>query len=239
MAYLVPRLAAVDGRDAEKQTLEALRRHLPPQYTIFHSVHWTALSPSRALFGEADFVVVNEAGAILVVEQKLGKLEERAGGLVKRYNGQEKSVVAQIHRTVDGIRDKFKEQTGHVIDVDYLLFCPHHRVLQVEASGLDPSRIVDAGDAERLPQRIMAILPQGTPDPAFASRVCRFFEQRLDLIPDIHVRHRAQERHYAQAVGGLAEVVKNSKRASFASCGARNGGLRKEPCCYCGLQRCG
>lgn len=211
MAWVIPDLAvpgALGGHAAELETLELLRRKLPAAYTIFHSVHWTRGHGMTPMFGEADFVVVNAAGSVLVVEQKMGALEEGKDGLGKRYDGTVKSVPTQIHRNLDGLRDKFKRQTGHNLEPDYLLFCPQHRVTNLVAAGLDEERIVDARDASALPDRIMALLPEGSPSP-FAERVTRFFEQHLSLIPDIHAHLSAHQRHYARAVGGLADTIGN------------------------------
>jgi hypothetical protein len=213
VAYLVPSLSFKGspggGVAAELETLDLLRRRLPAAYSVFHGVHWTLGDQSRPAFGEADFIVVNEAGDVLVIEQKRGALEEGSGGLSKRYDGKVKSVTSQIHRTLDALRDKFKVQTGRELSPDYLLYCPDHRVVRLEAAGLDAARIVDARNADHLPERISAILPEGTPEPALANRVRRFFEQQLDLVPDIHAHLTAQERHYTRAVGGLAQTVSN------------------------------
>lgn len=215
MAHLAPPLSPpalsglLDGHAAELETLELLRRRLSPAYTVFHGVHWSRSEGSRAVVGEADFVVVNQAGAVLVIEQKRGGLEEGAGGLGKRYGTQVKSVPAQVHRTIDALRAKFAEQTGHPLVPDYLLYCPDHRVVKLEAAGLDAGRIVDARDAGRLPERIAAVLPEGNADPVYAERVRRFFEQRLELVPDIHAHLSAHARHYQRATGGLAETVRS------------------------------
>jgi len=211
MAYLVPALPAapgLDGRQAELETLTLLRNNLSQAYTIYHSVHWTKAQSAVPMFGEADFVIVNPGGSILVIEQKRGPLVEGDEGLHKRYGNSLKSVPVQIHRTLDGLRDKFKHQTGYALKLDYLLFCPDHRVINLAAAGLDTERIVDARDAEGLVERITALLPEGSPQP-MAERVCRFLEQTLDLIPDIHANLSAQTRHYARATGGLAESIGN------------------------------
>jgi hypothetical protein len=211
MAYLVPDALQgdhLDGRESELQTLALLRKQLSSAYTVFHSVHWTNAWRETPLFGEADFIVVNAEGSALVVEQKRGALEEGRTGLGKRYGGTLKSVPSQIHRTLDGLRDKFKRQSGHALQLDYLLFCPDHRVQNLAAAGLDTERIVDARDAGRLPERIAALLPEGAPHP-MADRIRRFLEQSLDLVPDIHASLSAHERHYARASGGLAESVGN------------------------------
>jgi len=177
MAYLVPdglpRGDHTDGHNAELETLELLRRRLAPAYTVYHGVHWTRGWMATPVFGEADFVIVNRSGSVLVIEQKRGALEEGASGLSKRYDGQLKSVPSQIHRTLDGLRDKFKRQTGHSLDVDYLLYCPDHRVRKLAAAGLDSERIVDATQAVRLPERITGVLAEGTASAA-GQRVARF-----------------------------------------------------------------
>jgi len=194
------------GRQAELVTLELLKKRLSSDYTLFHGVHWTQAWGKALLLGEADFVVVNASGSVLVVEQKCGSLEEGSQGLAKRYGASLKSVPTQIHRTLDGMRDKFKRQTGHRLELDYLLFCPDHRVRNLVAAGLDSERIVDAGNSERLPEIIATLLPEGTPHP-MAERVRRFFEQSLDLVPDIHAKLSVHARQYARAAGGLAESV--------------------------------
>lgn len=212
MAYVVPDYASpgdqLDGRESELETLALLRKRLPSAYVIFHSVHWTNAWRKTPLFGEADFIVVNVEGSVLVIEQKRGSLEESRCGLGKRYGTDLKSVPSQIHRTLDGLRDKFKRQTGHSLKLDYLLFCPDHRVKNLAAAGLDTERIVDARDAGLLPERIVELLPEGAPSP-MADRVRRFLEQRLNLIPDIHASLSAHERHYARSSGALSESIGN------------------------------
>jgi hypothetical protein len=109
----------------------------------------------RTVFGEADFIIVNRSGEALVIEQKSGNLDETSDGLVKNYPDGRKSVAAQIHRTLDGIRDQFKRQSGREIALDYLIYCPDYRVRDLNAVGVVASRIVDAGEAARLAARIM------------------------------------------------------------------------------------
>jgi Nuclease-related domain len=86
MARLLPsdisELSLSLGETAELRTLEALRSGLPSAYTVFHSVHWAY----HTAFGEADFIVVNQSGEVVVIEQKSGALDESAGGLIKQYS---------------------------------------------------------------------------------------------------------------------------------------------------------
>ena len=89
MAYIVPsdigNLAPAGCHEPELATLARLKRELPADYTVFHSVHWTREYKGHTAFGEADFVLLNRSGEGLVVEQKNGHLEESAEGLRKRY----------------------------------------------------------------------------------------------------------------------------------------------------------
>ena len=67
--------AAKAGGDSpeELETLIALRDGLPNEYLVYHSVHWSAVRPKYTDFGEIDFVIVNHAGHILVIEQGLNR----------------------------------------------------------------------------------------------------------------------------------------------------------------------
>jgi|SRR5262249_9241729 len=111
MARLLPsdisELSLSLGETAELRTLASLRTGLPASYTVFHSVHWARDSAYRATFGEADFIVVNQTGEVVVIEQKSGSIEETNSGLIKQYPDGEKNIVDQLHRTLDGIRDQF------------------------------------------------------------------------------------------------------------------------------------
>ena len=210
MAYLAPSdltsVALRSGRTAELQTLDLLRSALPNDYTVFHGVHWSHEWRSVPSFGEVDFIVVNRSGEALVIEQKNGALEETASGLVKKYGDARKSVGAQVQRALDGIRDKYRRQHGDAISLDYLIYCPDYRLRNLSGSGLDQSRVVDARDAAELPARIRALLPAGLPTPS-GDRVCRFFEQTFDLVPDIHAHATANERVLVRLSGDLATTL--------------------------------
>lgn len=194
------------GETAELRTLEELRSGLPSTYTVFHSVHWTRDAAYRTAFGEADFIVVNQSGEVVVIEQKSGALEESADGLIKRYSDGQKNVASQIHRTIDGIRNQFKRQSGHNIDLDYLIYCPDYRLRDLNAVGLAASRIVDARDGPRLADRITSILEPGSPTDN-GKWVLQFFENKFHLVPDIHAHVAAGERAMIRLSGGLADTL--------------------------------
>lgn len=168
MARIVPsdltRLALSGAHEPELETLATVRDTLPDDYTVFHGVHWTRQYKRRTLHGEIDFVVINNAGSVLCVEQKNGGLEEREGGLFKDYGDARKSVGDQILRSVDSIREKFAYQVGRNpgLDIEYLFYCPDHAVKRISAAGLDRERIVDATQSQQLAARIQAVLPPGS-----------------------------------------------------------------------------
>lgn len=195
------------GEAAELRTLDLLRRNLPRDYTVYHSVHWSLATANRSMYGEADFVIVNRSGEVVVVEQKAGALVEGAGGLEKVYDrGAGKRVAPQIQRTLDGLRKQFSRQTGLTLTLDYLFYCPGHRVRDPLAAGISLERIVDARDADRIAERVADLIGPGR-DCLEGQRVHRFFEQTYHLVPDIHVHVRAGERAMARLSGGLAEAV--------------------------------
>ena len=199
-----PRLSS--GETAELRTLDLLRRGLPGDYTVYHSVHWSQATASRSVFGEADFVVANRSGEAIVVEQKAGALEETGAGLAKRYAGQApKPVEPQITRTLNGLRSGYRRQSGRTLQLDYLFYCPDHRVLDRLGSALDPERIVDATGPD-LCERIRALLGPGT-DGIDGERAHRYFANAFHLVPDIHAHRRAGERTTKRMVAGLSDAV--------------------------------
>jgi hypothetical protein len=194
------------GETAELRTLATLRAALPFTYTVFHSVHWARDAAHRIASGEADFIIVNQSGDVLVIEQKSGMLDETTDGLKKQYSDGRKNVAFQLHRTLDGLRHQFKRQSGRNLSVDYLIYCPDYCLRDLNAVGLNASRIVDARDASRLVDRIQSIISQGGPTD-HGKRVHRFFENKFYLVPDIHAHVTAAERAMVRLSGGLAETL--------------------------------
>lgn len=214
MAYLIPpdiqRQTLAGHHSGELDTLLRLEKQLPNDYTIYHHVHWSLERSRSTMFGEIDFIVVNRSGEALTIEQKDGALEEKDDGLHKRYVGGDKSVVRQIHRSLDGLRDKYKQVNGHgaTLELNYLLFCPDHRLRRSDAAGLDPSRIVDAARKDQLPAVIQQLLgPGSAAASAECERVSRFLDQAFDLVPDVSTYIASQERTFARLTSGLNRVV--------------------------------
>lgn len=209
MAQIAPDLLPGEPLSPERQTLAALKVGLPDAYTVFHGVHWSREDRRYAIFGEIDFAIVNRAGRVLLIEQKNGPLAETATGLVKAYPDGERHVGDQLRRNLEGIRHKFQSvHRGTSLDVDYLLYCPDHRVRELNAAALDASRIVDAASARGLARRVEAVLgPGASGQEAWAKTVRKFFRQTLKLVPDIHAHVARQEGHFLRLAGGLVEFL--------------------------------
>ena len=116
MARIIPtdiaRLELAGANRHEIATLRVLQARLPDDYTVFHGVHWTREWASETVFGELDFAVINRAGKALLVEQKNGTLEETDDDLIAHYPDRSKSVVRQVQRAHDNVRDKFRRTQG-------------------------------------------------------------------------------------------------------------------------------
>ncbi len=221
MARIIPaniRSLALGGtHDPELATLARLKDELGPEYTLFHSVHWSFSQGQGTRFGEIDFILVNQAGAVLCIEQKNGFLAETAAGLVKLYPGGPKSVVDQLHRSLDQVRDKFQWQQPGAgpLALDYLLYCPDYRIKNLNAAGLDQSRILDAGATDGLARRITRMLGLGKPDPARRALIEAFFCQTFEVVPHIQAYRQAQERHFVHHGGGLAALIRDLEMTPF------------------------
>ena len=213
MARIVPAVTEValsSAHRGELATLGILKAGLGPEFTVYHSVDWTRARERGMEYGEIDFVVVNRDGRILIVEQKNGPLVESGAGLEKWYSGEKKNVRSQIRRNVDAIREKFKMQDRRkrTLEIDYLFYCPDHRVIDIAAAGLDRDRIVDASRRDRLVETIADRLGAGTgADSDLPERVHRFFRQEFQIVPDVHARIDAQERGFARLNAALVEAV--------------------------------
>ncbi len=222
MAYLAPsdlsQLYLSDPHNPEIQVLRMLKRELPNDYMVFHSVHWSREHARRTHFGEIDFVILNQAGKILMVEQKNGRLEETDEGLVKRYADGEKNPVKQIHRSMAEVREKFKRQGNcqRPLEMDYLIYCPDHKVTKVNAAGVDMQRIIDARSKNQLAKRIGEILQKGEkPTDRHYQQVLDFFNQTFNLTPDIHSHIESQATRFKRQIGDHAKILMNLEMKPF------------------------
>ena len=194
----------------EVRTLNHLQSGLPDTIAVYHSVHHGRMEGSRQRFGEIDFVLVNQAGDILLIEQKNGALTETAEGLKKDYGQKTKDVVSQVltGRTavMQQLTDVFKGTPP--VDVKILLYCPDHRIEHPGTSGLDPAQIVDAPMAPYLERWILDHLREGNPTRGDIARQVRDWASRtLRLEPDLGAAIDLHEDTYQRQAGGLMELV--------------------------------
>jgi hypothetical protein len=200
--------------ERELETLRSLAAGLPDAYTVYHGIHWSTLSQGHAIFGEIDFVVVNRAGDLLLIEQKLGFLSETSDGLVKDYPGQSKSVPLQMARSRDALLAKLKASNGtsHV-HVDSLLFCPHYQVRNPLAAGVIPERIVDARRKDQLARVIQAVLPPG--EDTDTTAVHRFLRNVIRLETDVSALVGRAQAMVTRVAGGLSHWARQIRMSPF------------------------
>lgn len=199
----------------ELETLATLAADLPVDYTVYHAVHWTNIDHSHAIYGEIDFVVVNRAGQLLVIEQKSGYLEETAAGLAKNYAGKFKVVAVQMGRTVDGLRGKLmRSLNGLPVIIEHLLYCPDHSVRHPLTAGLSPERIVDAARRDQLANFIQSILPPGETHPT-AERVHRFLRDIIQLETDVSALIGQAKTLVTRVAGGLSHWARQLEIEPF------------------------
>ena len=198
-------LEAAGAAERELQTLAQLASGLSEDYSIYHGVHWTRVEPNNyAIVGEIDFAIVGPTGKLLLIEQKSGLLTETADGLIKKYADKDKRVSLQMARTADALRDRLRKACkGEQTFVDALLYCPDYAVKSPGTAGIDPARIVDATQRERLLPTIRAILPPGDVLPA-KEKIHRFLREILELVPEVHAIVGEAGAMYTRLSGGLA-----------------------------------
>lgn len=191
------------GSQRELETLHVLAAGLPDEYTVYHAVHWTNIERGYAVMGEVDFVIVNRAGNLLLIEQKAGFLSETAEGLVKQYPGKSKSVSVQMARSASALRTKLGKRAAiGQVNVDSLLFCPHYQVRNPVAAGIVPERIVDASRRDQLCTVIQQVLPAGEERDTRALH--HFLRDVIQLEPDVSALVGRARTLVTRVSGGLA-----------------------------------
>jgi hypothetical protein len=217
MAYIVPsdmsQLKLDGAHDGEIGTLAKLKDELSSDYTVFHGVHWSQSHKWGMGFGEIDFVIINKVGQILVIEQKNGPLVEGPNGLVKNYaDGSGKDPVSQINRSIDKLRQSFKELhgSGRRLEIDYIIYLPEHTVKKLNAAAIDKSRVIDAPIKSQLANRIDQYLGPGKPDGSdWSSTVDEFFRQTFEIVANVTAHIDAHDQSFDLLSTGLANVLSN------------------------------
>lgn len=187
-------LAVTGAAAREIETLNLFAARLPDELTVYHGVHWTRLEDGFSVYGEVDFIIVAPDGRMLLIEQKAGFLTETPEGLVKNYPGRVEHVRQQMLQMVEGLAARFDKGGGEKLVIDYLLYFPDYKVRNPALAGIEPSRVVDAGNRTRLVELVTQLLPV-TPETAQQGRVRKFLGDMLELTPD------------ASAMAGRAEAL--------------------------------
>lgn len=208
MARILPdgwrELAVTGAAQREIETLALLAKNLSDNYTVYHAVHWTNLERGYAVFGDADFVIVNGAGDILLIEQQSGFLGETPEGLIKAHAGKHRNIVAQLARTREALLLKLRARPGSgEVALDVLLYCPDYHVKFPHTAGLLPERLVDARQRQHLIAIVRAILPEATATPA-AREVHRILGDIIQLESDVSALLGRARALVTRVSGGLA-----------------------------------
>ena len=214
----LPGLDTSEIKSAELDTLRKLQAELLADYSVFHSVHWSRAYEKNTAYGEIDFIVMNNTGKVLVIEQKNGMLEETPDGLVKNYGLTKKVVGDQIQRNISNIRNKFGKQHpgGEKLHIDYLIYCPDYKVININAAGIDRERVVDGNSKASLSDYIKRLLDaKGDTSPESVRELHEFFLSSLRIVPDVASYKSSQEQVYRHLLSGLSDVIDNLEFEPF------------------------
>ena len=196
-------LAVTGAAAREIETLNLFAARLPDELIVYHGVHWTRLEDGFSVYGEIDFIVVAPNGRMLLIEQKAGFLSETPEGLVKNYPARVEHVRQQMLQMVEGLAARFDKGGGEKLDIDYLLYFPDYKVRNPALAGIEPSRVVDAGNRTRLVELVTQLLPV-TPETAQHGRVRKFLGDMLQLTPDASAMAGRAEELVTRLSQGLA-----------------------------------
>ena len=204
----VPELRLAGAAEAELVTLERLGRELPAAYTVIHGLDIARLSRTRQAFGEIDFVIVNQSGDVLLIEQKNGALAESDNDVVIHYANQDapKSVIGQMYRSRRIFFGALEQANLPRVQVSSLLYCPDHRLESVKAAGLSVDAVVDAAADDQLAERIQALLPEGIDRNGVAGAMREFLSQTLSLAPDMGRTAAQHQAVYHRLASALQEI---------------------------------
>ena len=212
MATILPdgwrALTSTGAAQREIETLSYLADALPPAYTVYHGVHWSRLEQGFSIFGLLHFVIVNQAGNLLLIEQKSGFLDETDSGLIKRVSGKQVHIATELTRQRAALLHKLSARPGcGDVQIDFLLYCPDYHVRGPLTAGLEAERIVDYTRRDALDTIIEKWLPPGHTTPA-ASEVHHFLRDEIQLQPDVSALLGRAHQLVTRISGGLAQWVR-------------------------------
>jgi hypothetical protein len=86
MATMIPATPTYTNSPAERDVWYQLAK-FPDDVVVFHSYHWTGEAGSRDLEGEIDFVMIDPAFGVMVIEVKGGAISHRNGRWLQGRKG--------------------------------------------------------------------------------------------------------------------------------------------------------
>lgn len=230
MAQIFPEDFHIENKEfrfsSEIGTLLRLKSELPDQYSVFHGIHWTRIEEDAAIYGEIDFLVVNQYGKILAIEQKETKIERsKAGDLLAIYesaNGRrsEKSISSQVTRNIHSLRQEFsRRHSGKSIQIDHLLYLPTATITGPLPSSLAIGRVVDQSESINLPEIILKIfednpIPSGD-NVADALSIRDFLSEKAFITPQLGLLGRSAKVLTTRLAGGLSEWAERLEFSPF------------------------
>ena len=97
-----------------------------------------------------------------------------------------------------------------------MIYCPDHRVININASGIDRERVVDGNSKTRLSNYIERLLDVKTDASAgLIAELHDFFLSSLRIVPDVASYKSNQEKVYRQLLSGLSDVIDNLEFEPF------------------------
>ncbi len=230
MAQIFPEDFHIENKEfrfsSEIGTLLRLKSELPDQYSVFHGIHWTRIEEDAAIYGEIDFLVVNQYGKILAIEQKETKIERsKAGDLLAIYesaNGRrsEKSISSQVTRNIHSLRQEFsRRHSGKSIQIDHLLYLPTATITGPLPSSLAIGRVVDQSESINLSEIILKIfednpIPSGD-NVADALSIRDFLSEKAFITPQLGLLGRSAKVLTTRLAGGLSEWAERLEFSPF------------------------
>lgn len=221
MAILCPsditKLELNNEHPGEMHTLKLLKESLPSSVHVFHGMHWSNERTGYTIYGEIDFVIVDRSGKVVIVEQKNGGLEQEADGeLVKRYGNYRKSIAKQIHRMRENLLEKYQQQhRGRTLKMDYLFYCPDHKVANVAGSAIDYKRIVDSSKRHDLPAIIKDLIDPDARSTKEGKGVLDFFYNVYDLVPDVGTYKTHQRSNFVRLSSDMMRFVEKLEMTPY------------------------
>ena len=202
------------GQSGELATLALLRRRLPDEYTIFHSLNTARNERPGGVLTAVDFVVVDRAGRTLLIKQQSGQWRARESDPAPQREAMRGAMAAHMRRVLAAVREQFRRrgEGGWLPEVDFLIYCPNYKVRDIHDVGVDLEHVVDAASPQCLATRIERLLRsrESTTLPAGGAEVVfDVLRESFALVPHIHAPEDGTGERFIQLHEGLIQVVDN------------------------------